>query len=396
MNADVVTSHFIITEYAKRFNALVLAVEHRFYGESMPTADLSTENLALLSSQQALADFAYFHDYINQQYDSYGSKWIAFGGSYSGSLSAWFRLKYPHLIAGSIATSAPVKAALDFPEYNEVVQRSLGFFSGPNCSNAIRSATQTITAMLQTPAGRQKVESIFSTCSPIETDNDVALFFSNLEGGIAEIVQYNNDNNKYTPMNINKLCSILTNGSDPVMAYVNFNNIFNAFSGTNCTYVNYTDYIYQTQLVAPWPENGNAANRAWTYQTCTEFGYFQTGESNKQPFSSTISLEWYLEQCRDIFGIISTPQGNMPNIAWTNTYYGSTNLQSSNIVLPNGSIDPWHILGVAKAPNPSITTIFINGTAHCADLYPPRSSDVSGLTQARAVEVKLLGQWLSR
>ena len=29
VSSDVVTTHFVITEYAQKFNALVLAVEHR-------------------------------------------------------------------------------------------------------------------------------------------------------------------------------------------------------------------------------------------------------------------------------------------------------------------------------------------------------------------------------
>ena len=45
------------------------------------------------------------------------TKWIAFGGSYPGSLAAWLRLKYPHLIHGSISTSRPLIAQADFPEY---------------------------------------------------------------------------------------------------------------------------------------------------------------------------------------------------------------------------------------------------------------------------------------
>lgn len=74
-----------------------------------------------------LADFAMFRQYISEKLAlPKTTKWVAFGGSYSGALSAWFRLKYPHLVDGSLATSAPVKAQLDFSEYNEVVQRSLG------------------------------------------------------------------------------------------------------------------------------------------------------------------------------------------------------------------------------------------------------------------------------
>jgi len=40
-------------------------------------------------------------------------------------------------------------------------------------------------------------------------------------------------------------------------------------------------------------------------------------------------------------------------------------------------------------------TVLINGTAHCADLYASSPNDLPQLTQARAVALQLLRQWLS-
>lgn len=85
-----------------------------FNGSFLFSRDLSTENLQYLSSEQGLADLAYFRTQMAQRYNVTDNKWIAIGGSYPGSLAGWIRLKYPHLIYASIATSAPVFAKLNF------------------------------------------------------------------------------------------------------------------------------------------------------------------------------------------------------------------------------------------------------------------------------------------
>ena len=98
----------------------------RYYGASHPTSDLSNKNLVYLSSRQALADVATLKSVLTAQYNlTEKNKWISFGGSYSGALSAWLRLKYPDLVDGAVATSAPVLAKFNFYEYLEVVERSL-------------------------------------------------------------------------------------------------------------------------------------------------------------------------------------------------------------------------------------------------------------------------------
>jgi thymus-specific serine protease len=47
---------------AAQYGALIVSLEHRFYGASIPTADYSTSNMYYLSSHQAIADLAaFFH-----------------------------------------------------------------------------------------------------------------------------------------------------------------------------------------------------------------------------------------------------------------------------------------------------------------------------------------------
>ena len=64
----------------------------------------------LFCNRQALNDIAEFIQQMNQARNITGP-WISFGCSYAGSLATWLRTKFPHLIHGSIADSAPVLAA---------------------------------------------------------------------------------------------------------------------------------------------------------------------------------------------------------------------------------------------------------------------------------------------
>ena len=63
--------------------------------------------------RQGQNDLATFIDAMKLTHDFTGP-WIAFGGSYPGSMAAWVREKYPHLIQGSVSSSGPLLAKVKF------------------------------------------------------------------------------------------------------------------------------------------------------------------------------------------------------------------------------------------------------------------------------------------
>ncbi|CAN7123643.1 unnamed protein product [Brassica rapa subsp. narinosa] len=82
--------------------------ERRFYGESTPFGKRlhkTAEILGYMNSQQALADYAILIRSLKQNLSSEASPVVVFGGSYGGT---WFRLKYPHIAIGALASSAPI------------------------------------------------------------------------------------------------------------------------------------------------------------------------------------------------------------------------------------------------------------------------------------------------
>jgi len=78
-------------------------------------SDLSTANLRFLSVDQVLADTAEFVANIRLKYAiRLTTKWIAFGGSYAGSLAMWMRMNYPKLIHAAISSSGSLISKLEY------------------------------------------------------------------------------------------------------------------------------------------------------------------------------------------------------------------------------------------------------------------------------------------
>ncbi|EPB73802.1 serine carboxypeptidase S28 [Ancylostoma ceylanicum] len=396
-------------QYAKKFGAAMFSLEHRFYGQSQPTPNQSVKNLAYLSSRQAIEDVAYFIRSMNEKHKFKDPKWITFGGSYSGALSLWVRQAYPDLITGAVGSSAPLNAELDFwgenTGYLQVVEDALRSHSN-DCAENVRKGFEKVESLMQSKDGRQKLTDLFVLKPPFTklkmTYNDIQTFYVAIFGNFQGAVQYSGDNagsykNGY---GIPEVCKIMNNKSnEPIMnlqlVNIYMSSMYGPFQHTDISYDDMITYLKKEQFGDSLDFDSSA--RSWTWQTCTEFGYFQTtGGGPKGIFGSGTPLTLYLNLCSDVFGPAFNSSVVKSAVHSTQMHYGGADrYKGTNVVIPNGSIDPWHALGKYTSNDKSVVWYLINGTAHCAEMYPPSPKDKPGLTRVRKIIERNIGIWLS-
>lgn len=392
-------------EWAKELGALYVVLEHRFYGESNPEESLSTSHLAYLTSQQALADAAYFIENFNQTLKNPGP-WVVFGCSYSGALSAWFRLKYPHLVVGSVAPSGPVHAQVNFSSYIDQFSRS----ASPDCVAAVRQATIQIESFLALgDDGIAQLGALFNSCHTL-TEDDLYNFLSDIIDTIGGSDQMSNPPSYL----LNETCNILTkNSGNYLQNYVeafNFNLLYplgynpedgsgsgsssesgsgstsesgsgSGSSGSGSASCNdfrissYMNYMKSTKL-------GNM-DRSWYWQTCAEFGWYQASYPPTSAFPA-LPVEPQIQYCEDFYGI----KGMTPDTDWTNAYYGGYNLQATNVLFTNGLLDPWHLMSIIENEGGVKAVTYEAG--HCGTMIRPSDLDPVSLTNARAAVLAFL------
>eukprot|EP01113_Clastostelium_recurvatum_P030117 TRINITY_DN3649_c0_g1_i1.p1 TRINITY_DN3649_c0_g1~~TRINITY_DN3649_c0_g1_i1.p1 ORF type:complete len:489 (+),score=142.89 TRINITY_DN3649_c0_g1_i1:46-1467(+) len=342
---------------AQKYNAMIVTLEHRFYGQSQPFSDLSTANLRYLSSRQALADWSHFVvNFTNHMLpppsrpSTHGitiRPVFTIGGSYSGALSAWFRLKFPHISVGAIASSGVVNAILDFTAFDEHVAEA----AGHACADALRRVTALAEQAVQA-GGAQKdaLKTLFSATTLVD-DGD---FFYFLADSMAEGVQYGFQDQLCNPL----VAAVVANASLlPV-------------------YANYTQNVWTSsglgvpaEYATAWQQNitidSSKADRQWWFQTCTEFGYFQNAPSVGAIRSARVNMTYHRTHCANVFGAPLWPDTES-----TNEYYGGNHTEATKVIFVNGSQDPWQKASIVTSVSSLEPAIMItcNDCGHCVDL----------------------------
>ncbi|GMT34464.1 hypothetical protein PFISCL1PPCAC_25761, partial [Pristionchus fissidentatus] len=388
-----------IMQYAATYGAVVYDLEHRFFGMSRPINDMKTESLRLLTTQQALADLAYFITVTNQKMGYSNPKWITFGGSYPAQLAAKMRSKYPELVAAAVGSSAPLHLQLDTYGYAEGVQQVLEATpitnsQGKTCPDLVREAFDKMQQLSLTREGRKTLNAQMHLDPPFDDNtnkHDIINMFANIYGTFQGMIQYTYDGrseaSKYNTTAA-ELCRIMNQeGKDPVDNVWDLNVYSAAVYGEELTSFanNYTAMIEEVKQT-DWDLLGEdgASDRGWTWICCNELGAFQTTDSDTV-FGSVLPMGYFFDMCTDMFGSEINATYVRDNNSASQVYYGGEDyFDATNVILPSGMFDPWHMISYFNTDeSKNLITLKIEGAAHCSDMYPEYDGEPKALPAAR-------------
>jgi hypothetical protein len=300
--------------------------------------------------------------------DVYGSgihKWLTIGGSYPGALSAWFKSLYNSADA-AWSSSGVINVIQNYSMYDfDLYQASER--SGQACVDVIRNVTNyiedSITGKL-TPDDKYYVYQVFGG-----RDLPPADFMNYIADAVAGAIQYGGRE---------KMCNVFNSiATAPVKQQLP---VFDQFAIQSDGDIG----AYNRDVLRNITYDINNNARQWSWQVCTEFGWFQIPNSVEPMRSDLLGPDFWLQWCKDIFNNNTGP----PKVDWYNSYYGSTNITGEKIIFANAIEDPWQYAGMRQL-NPQTQSgmknvlINCNNCAHCIDLRTPSPTDAPTLTNAR-------------
>ncbi|KAL3536067.1 hypothetical protein ACH5RR_004528 [Cinchona calisaya] len=383
---------------APHFKALLVFIEHRFYGESIPfggnkdVAYANASTLGYLSSTQTLADYATLIIDLKKNLTAFDSPVVVFGGSYGGMLAAWFRLKYPHVAIGALASSAPIL-------YFENITSQYSFFNtvtndfrseSENCYKVIKGSWQQIENTAKQSGGLEILRKSFRICknSYMSAADAVESWLSTAFVYTA-MTDYPTQSNFLNPLPaypVKQMCKAIDN---PKAGNNTFEKLYNAA----------TVYYNFTGNVACYDLNDNSDPHGlgeWSWQACTEMIMPMDGNNAESIFPHS---EWnYTERaqiCEHFFKVQPRPN-------WITSEFGGHNIYrvlkrfGSNIIFFNGLRDPWSGGGVLKDISKSVVAIVAKDGAHHVDLRFSTDEDPEWLKDVRRREIKIIKSWLSQ
>lgn len=425
---ELSAERFVVSEWIKTNPAggVIIAPEHRFYGRSQPVIvsgtpgddnavfDVSADSLRYLNAEQSMADHVRLaqnwmkeHDYDVNDFVT-----ISVGGSYCGNLAAWVRTAYPHFIHHAVGYSAPTLAQKDYPEY---MMHAFNVMAAEprdtrtdddNCATRATEALAAVDAALHDTTSPEyklfmdlfQFKDIPDVTKELSAEDELAM--GNLWSilmfwpGIIQYARPDSDgaavDGPLAPTGgVPKMCAFFKKDSTPIARIQELYDVMSselagqygvtAQVGETMDYNKSIESLKVESMKLSEALASDNSGRSWTYQTCTEYGYFQTrSEGIFGNYGPT--LQYFEQMCHRLYGHSETAPSER-QIAYANMLYAADRVTATNVVLPQGGLDPWSELGtpaMGTCPNnecdpmPGIRDYdaFVEGTSsHCYLMY---------------------------
>lgn len=377
-------------DIAPKFKALLVFIEHRFYGKSMPFGNKSyntANTLGYLTSQQALADFAVLVRSLKHNLSSEASPVVVFGGSYGGMLAAWFRLKYPHIAIGALASSAPILQFDDITplsSFYDAVSQDYKEAS-LNCYEVVKGSWRELEDLSDQKEGLAELNRTFRACKSIQSTNSVRNWLWTAFVYTA-MVNYPTEANFMKPLPaypVQAMCNIIDESSPKA---TKLSRVFAAAS----LYYNYS----QTEKCFKFEDETDSHGlHGWDWQACTEMVMPMNCSDESMFPSYSYDYKEFANSCKEKYGVSPRPH-------WITTEFGGHRIGQvlkrfgSNIIFSSGMQDPWSRGSVLKNISASIIALVTEKGAHHVDFRSATKEDPDWLIEQRRQEVEIIHKWI--
>ncbi|KAI9667512.1 MAG: hypothetical protein M1821_000328 [Bathelium mastoideum] len=350
-------------------NGLGIILENRFYGDSYPVAESTTDELRFLTTEQTIADNAYFAQHVslpgvNVSLNAPDTPWILYGGSLAGAQTAFSIKTYGDILWGGIAASAPIHVVLGYWQWYAPIQK----YAPQDCVTSINNIIDKMDYLIgkNDTAAIQQLKNIFGL-GALKDNRDFAMTIAFPLGGPmnypTETWQELNWSPLYGANDFWNFCNNVSNIDSPANItavdyelakythgepWTNLGNYANYVKEIVLPYCTTGDYdstengCFGTQNVSYWADTTNSDDRSYLYSTCTEQGAYQVAPpTGKSLISRVLQVNYTQQWCTWAF-----PAGQYNSIPSTPdltryTRYGGFNFSADRLAFIDGDQDVW-------------------------------------------------------
>ncbi|TAQ91065.1 hypothetical protein B7494_g612 [Chlorociboria aeruginascens] len=354
-------------------NGLGIILENRYYGESFPFNTSTTDQIVYLTTEQTIADNAYFAQRatfpgIPGNLTSPGTPWILYGGSLAGGQTAFSIKAHGDVLYGGIAASAPVNVVLEYPEWYAPIQK----FAPQDCVQRINGIVDKLDYLIAT--NQTDAVNKFKAIFGLETLADIRDFAMTIAFPMGGPMNY--------PTNTWQELSWVPEVGPRDFFYF-CGNVTNVDAPANITAVDYALAKYTGG--EPWTGLGGYADYVKKIvlpictTACTELGVYQVApKTGPSLISRVLQVDYTQQWCDWGFpaGKYNSISPNGPDLDITNSY-GGFNFKADRLAFIDGSKFPHYILiSVLKSNKTEDTDVWLDVCYH-SNFAPPRvSSDL--------------------